>query len=816
MKTVLKDIALFIFAITACIQINGQTQNYLTSSGNKLYDVSGDEVRLTGVNWFGFETALYSPHGIWTRDMKSVLQQIKNLGFNTVRVPWCNEMLDPGASVSINSYGTDAYSGVSPMNAEEATATTPIELLDIFVDWCQENDMKIVLDNHSRAADAFLVEGSWFTDEYSEERWINDWMFLAERYKGKSAVVAMDLNNEPHGSTWGNSNPSTDWNKAAERCGNAVLSVNPDVLIIVEGVGEFEGDSYWWGGQLMGAASYPVVLSDPSKLVYSAHEYGPEVSQQDWFEDPTFPNNMPQIWEDHFDYLYESETSPIFVGEFGIKNQDAFDGIAYTWFTEYMDFMGDRYSWTFWSMNPNSGDTGGILQDDWTSVNQWKLDVLIPHIAPVIPNVIGGDVVVDENRAPIASFIGFNEPCENSRIVFLDASLSSDPDGDSLTYTWDFGDGSTGSGITIDYEYDEGAEDTVSITLTVSDGELSDSLTNDVNIEAGDCADPTIETLDIVASVIEGEAPLSVNFDGVVTMSAGNESDVDFTWDYGNGNFGTGQSTSETFTEEGTYLVVLTAVAEENTMTESIEITVNEAAVIESDLVVNYREAGSNPTNNSINPHFEIINNGGNSINYEDLSIRYYFTTEGISDFNFWCDWAQLGTSNVQGSFGEAFGMNFIEITFLSSAGSLSGNASSGNIQTRFAKTDWSNFEESNDYSYDGNKLSLTPHEQITLYQNGSLVWGVEPINNSSVSFDTSSFSIFPNQFSEVLSIESDNDLQGSVITLSNLQGEELQNIEVNESTSTQSLDISNLNAGIYILNVSGISALQNKMIVIE
>ncbi|AXT62469.1 T9SS C-terminal target domain-containing protein [Aquimarina sp. AD10] len=379
-----------IFAVGLISKISAQQQNFLTVKGNKLYDVQGKEVRLTGVNWFGFETQNYFPHGIWSRDMKSVLQQIKDLGFNTIRVPWANEMLNPGSTIAINSYGTDPYTGISPMNEEETKVTKPIELMDIFVKWCQENDMKIVLDNHSRAADGFLNEEVWYTPEYSEERWIKDWVFIADRYKDYSAVVAMDLNNEPHGSSWGNSNPATDWNKAAERCGNAVLKANPNVLIIIEGVGEFEGNSYWWGGQLMGARKYPIQLSDPSKLMYSAHEYGPEVAQQDWFTAADFPQNMPQIWKDNYHYLYEEETSPLFVGEFGIKEQDAFGGIAYTWFTEFTDFMGDIYSWTFWSMNPNSGDTGGILQDDWTSVNQWKLDVLKTHFAPLIPNVVGG------------------------------------------------------------------------------------------------------------------------------------------------------------------------------------------------------------------------------------------------------------------------------------------------------------------------------------------------------------------------------------------------------------------------------------------
>ncbi len=444
--------------------LHAQQQNFLSVSGNKLFDSTGNEVRLTGVNWFGFETSLYSPHGIWIRDTKSVLQQIKDLGFNTIRVPWTNEMLNPGATININSYGSDPYTGVSPMNEVEGTLTKPIELMDVVVNWCQENNIKIVLDNHSREADGYLNEDLWYTDTVSEQQWIEDWVFMANRYKNYSAVVAMDINNEPHGATWGDSSPATDWNKAAERCGNAILAAHPDVLIIVEGVGEFEGDSYWWGGQLKGAAQYPVQLSDPSKLFYSAHEYGPEVAPQDWFEASSFPGNMPDIWEENFHYLYENNTSPLFIGEFGIKDQS--NTVAYTWFTEWMNFMGDIYSWTFWTMNPNSGDTGGILKDDWVSINQWKMDILSPHLAPLIPNVVGGNT----NTPPTASFTASTMSGPAPLTVQFDAANSSDIDGDTLSYSWDFGNGELSSLVTPTTTYDEPGPYTV--TLIVNDGQV--------------------------------------------------------------------------------------------------------------------------------------------------------------------------------------------------------------------------------------------------------------------------------------------------------------------------------------------------------
>jgi hypothetical protein len=46
---------------------------------------------------------------------------------------------------------------------------------------------------------------------------------------------------------------------------------------------------------------------------------------------------------------------------------------------------------------------------------------------------------------------------------------------------------------------------------------------------------------------------------------------------------------------------------------------------------------------------------------------------------------------------------------------------------TRMNKSDWQNFNEANDYSYDGTKTSFADWNKVTLYRNGTLVWGVEP-----------------------------------------------------------------------------------------
>ena len=293
-------------------------------------------------------------------------------------------MRDGAETSSINTYGADAYDGTDPMNAD-LEGKSPLEVMDLVTAAASQLGLKIILDNHSRAPDGYMEEDLWYTDDCSEEQWIEDWVALAKRYLGETAVIAFDLNNEPHDSAeWGTGNSSKDWAAAAERCAAAVQKVNPDVLVIVEGVEETAGDGYWWGGNLSGVKSRPLSIPVQNKLVYSAHEYGPEVFAQTWFEAASFPDNMADIWDAHFGFIENDDISHVFIGEFGIRDTASNEGRAGVWFETFLAYMGTSYSWTFWSLNPNSGDTEGILEYDWLTPHQWKLDALKPYLAPMI------------------------------------------------------------------------------------------------------------------------------------------------------------------------------------------------------------------------------------------------------------------------------------------------------------------------------------------------------------------------------------------------------------------------------------------------
>lgn len=344
----------------------------LRTDGGNIVDAGGRVVRLTGVNWFGLETSTFAPQGLWARSLNDMLDQMVQAGFNTIRLPYSNQLFD---SASIPN-------GIDFQKNADLQGLTGLQIMDQVIQRAGERGLKVILDRHRPTAAA--QSELWYTDRVSEQRWIDDWVFLSTRYRGNPTVIGADLHNEPHGpATWGDGNPGTDWRAAAQRAGNAVLQANPDWLIFVEGI-EHQGDDwYWWGGNLSLAGQLPVELSVPNKLVYEAHDYGPGVSTQKWFQASDFPLNLAGIWHSHWAYLKLTGVAPVLVGEFGGRSVG--DDTEGQWQRSLVTYLqSNNLDYTYWCWNPNSGDTGGVLNDDWTTLNQAKMAILRAYQWPLL------------------------------------------------------------------------------------------------------------------------------------------------------------------------------------------------------------------------------------------------------------------------------------------------------------------------------------------------------------------------------------------------------------------------------------------------
>jgi endoglucanase len=349
------------------------------TDGAQILDGNNRPVRIAGVNWFGFETNTFVVHGLQRRNYKSMLDQIKSLGYNTVRLPYSNQLFDPGSKPSSIDYGLNP----------DLQGLQGLQLMDKIINYATSIGLRIILDQHR--PDASGQSRLWYTSAYPESRWISDWVMLAQHYKTNPLVIGGDLHNEPATpACWGCGQQNIDWQAAAQRAGNAILAVNPNWLIFVEGIdcyggtaGQSNGDCYWIGGNLEGVQDHPVQLSVAHRLVYSVHDYPASVFNQPWFSAANYPANLPSIWDKHWGYIQKQGIAPVWVGEFGSRLATARDQ---QWFSSLVTYLGTGahgINWTYWAWNPDSSDTGGILQDDWQTVNSAKQDLLKPILFPL-------------------------------------------------------------------------------------------------------------------------------------------------------------------------------------------------------------------------------------------------------------------------------------------------------------------------------------------------------------------------------------------------------------------------------------------------
>jgi endoglucanase len=219
-------------------------------------------------------------------------------------------------------------------------------------------------------------------------------------FNGNPTVIGFDLRNEPHlsgtsatsGSCWTGdtavngcptSLTSQNWPVAAQAAGNAILAINPKLLIFVEGLDCYNHVCGWQGGNLMGVATNPVVLSLPNQLVYSAHDYGPALFAQSWFNATTTAASLDAVWSKYWGYISVADTAPVWLGEFGTDNTAADimssnPGSQGQWFQSLVAYLqaNPAINWTYWALNGE--DSYGLLNSNYaaTPPSSAKLSLL--------------------------------------------------------------------------------------------------------------------------------------------------------------------------------------------------------------------------------------------------------------------------------------------------------------------------------------------------------------------------------------------------------------------------------------------------------
>lgn len=409
----------------------------LSTRGRWIVDADGDRFPLRSGNWHGAsgtwngtgsadedgnhhagENSHRIPLGLDRAPMAEIIAGFREIGINSVRLPFSNEMIHDPRPV------TDGAVAANPA----LKGRTPLQVYDAVVRELTDAGLAVILNNHTNTTRWCCgVDGNerWNTSQ-STEAWENDWLFMARRYRDNDRVVGADLYNEVRRTVWDDPNwglgDHHDWFAASQRVGDRILTeADSDLLIIVEGIN-------WTGIPVDGFAhgrptlepvrrlSHTLVAS--GKLVYSAHFYGytgPNHSGATGIgetSDPRYQDLSPAELIDVLNrqaFFAAAEpdrhfTAPVWISEFGVGGREETGVAQRAWFENFVDHLirtdADFAYWPLVGWHDNRRGNGWALLhwdaagrrmglydgDDWRA-GAWRRLVgatgRTGHVAPV-------------------------------------------------------------------------------------------------------------------------------------------------------------------------------------------------------------------------------------------------------------------------------------------------------------------------------------------------------------------------------------------------------------------------------------------------
>ena len=378
--------------------------DWLHVEGTNIVDKYGNKVWITGANWFGFNCRERMLLDSYHSDIIADIEIVADKGINVVRLPIATDLLHAWSKGEYppstdTSYNNPALAGLNSF-----------ELFNFMLENFKRVGIKVILDVHSATTDnQGHTYPLWYNGTITEEIFKSAWVWVADYYKNDDTIIGFDLKKEPHTNTgnvkikaesaiWDDSNHPNNWKRVAQETALAILDVHPNVLIFVEGIEMYPKDGIWddetfdtspwtgnndyygnwWGGNLRGVRDYPIDLGKyQSQLVYSPHDYGPLVYEQEWFKGNFTTASdeeakrilYEQCWRDNWAFIMEEGISPLLIGEWGGLTEGGDKLLEDN--KKYLRCMRDyiienkyKMHHTFWCINIDSADTGGLFTRD--------------------------------------------------------------------------------------------------------------------------------------------------------------------------------------------------------------------------------------------------------------------------------------------------------------------------------------------------------------------------------------------------------------------------------------------------------------------
>jgi aryl-phospho-beta-D-glucosidase BglC (GH1 family) len=336
----------------------------LRTQGRHVVDARNERFKLISVNWYGASDELFIPSGLEVQHRSSIAKTIRRLGFNSVRLPYADEMVRTNSPILPHLLAANA----------DLVGLRALDVFAAVVNSLTDAGLAVIINNHithsTWCCGADPCDGLWFNDHLgpicrvsqTEEQWVENWEIIMRPHVNNPLVIGTDLRNEVR-SLWGTLTWDR-WATAAELAGNRLLAMNPNWLIVVEGLGS--------GNFLNEVGTRPVRVFVPNRVVYSAHVYGWSgwgSTGGQYAKRPyaSFVRSMRENWG----YLLENNIAPVWLGEFGAPHRPS-KGDAHYWenLMRYMRVVDVDFG--YWAINPrkpkdNEKESYSLVEDDWES-----------------------------------------------------------------------------------------------------------------------------------------------------------------------------------------------------------------------------------------------------------------------------------------------------------------------------------------------------------------------------------------------------------------------------------------------------------------
>jgi endoglucanase len=340
------SLVILAFLILVLVPQLSKAVDFLRTQGQNIVDENGNAVLLRGVglgNWLLPEGYMwkFGDRGDRPRKIEAVVNEL--IGTQSAERFWLEYRRNYITETDIQRIAELGFNSVRPaLNARrfltESENPTYVpegfELLDNLIKWCKKYNVYVIIDMHGAPGgqtganidDSLHDQAELFTNPQNQDRLVDLWEKIANRYKNEPIVVAYDLLNEPLPQRTGAFEKYKDQLEPLyRRLTQAIRAVDKRHMITLEGA---DWANNW--------SIFTERFDD--NLFYQFHYYC-------WDR----PDNLKSIA--HYISMREKLDAPIWVGETGEKGNTIYWGT-----TQY--FEANNIGWSFWpwkKMDANNG-----------------------------------------------------------------------------------------------------------------------------------------------------------------------------------------------------------------------------------------------------------------------------------------------------------------------------------------------------------------------------------------------------------------------------------------------------------------------------